>query len=50
MSREFFQPLESDNYRGDYSKARKKIGWEPRIKFGDLVKIMVECDLKNIDK
>ena len=50
VSREFFRPLESNNYRGDYSKARKKIGWEPRIKFGDLVKIMVECDLKNIDK
>jgi len=50
VSREFFRPLESDNYRGDYSKARKKIGWEPRTKFGDLVKIMVESDLKNIDK
>ena len=50
VSREFFRPLESDNYRGDYSKARKKIGWEPGTKFGDLVKIMVESDLKNIDK
>ena len=50
VSRDFFRPLESDNYRGDYSKARKKIGWEPRTKFGDLVKIMVESDLKNIDK
>ena len=50
VSRGFFRPLKSDNYRGDYSKARKKIGWEPRTKFGDLVKIMVESDLKNIDK
>ncbi|MCL4480422.1 MAG: GDP-mannose 4,6-dehydratase [Candidatus Thermoplasmatota archaeon] len=47
VSREFFRPLESDNYRGDYSKARKKIGWEPKTKFGDLVKIMVESDLKS---
>jgi GDPmannose 4,6-dehydratase len=46
VSREFFRPLESDNYRGDYSKARKKIGWEPKTKFGDLVRIMVESDLK----
>ena len=41
VSREFFRPLESDNYRGYYSKARKKIGWEPKTRFGDLVKIMV---------
>ena len=47
VSREFFRPLESDNYKGDYSKARKKIGWEPKTKFGDLVKIMVESDLKS---
>ena len=50
VSWEFFRPLESDNYRGDYSKAKKRLGWEPRTKFGDLVKIMVESDLKNIDK
>ena len=47
VSRDFFRPLESDNYRGDYSKAREKIGWEPKTKFGDLVKIMVESDLKS---
>ena len=47
VSREFFRPLESDNYRGDYSKARKKIGWEPGTRFGDLVRIMVESDLKS---
>lgn len=50
VSREIFRPLESDNYGGDCWKARKKIGWEPRTKFGDLVKIIVESDLKNIDK
>ena len=50
VSRGFFRPLKSDNYRGDYSKARKKIGWEPRTRFGDLVKITVESDLKYIDK
>ena len=47
VSRDFFRPLESDNYRGDYSKARKKIGWEPRTRFGDLVRIMVESDMKS---
>ncbi len=48
VNRDFFRPLESDNYRGDYSKAKKKIGWEPRTRFGDLVRIMVESDLKRI--
>jgi len=45
VSREFFRPLESDNYRADYSKARKKLGWEPKTRFGDLVKIMVQSDI-----
>ena len=45
VSREFFRPLESDNYRGDYSKAMKKLGWKPRTRFNDLVKIMVDSDL-----
>jgi GDPmannose 4,6-dehydratase len=44
VSREFFRPLESDNYRADYSRARKKLGWEPKTRFGDLVKIMVQSD------
>lgn len=46
VSREFFRPLESDNYRGDYSKAMKKLGWKPRTRFSDLVKIMVDSDIK----
>jgi GDPmannose 4,6-dehydratase len=49
VSKEFFRPLESDNYRGDYSKARKKIGWEPMTRFGELVKIMVESDIKRLE-
>jgi GDPmannose 4,6-dehydratase len=46
VSKEFYRPLESDNYRADYSKAKKKLKWEPKIKFKDLVKIMVKNDLK----
>jgi len=46
VSREFFRPLESHNYRRDYSKARKKLGWELRTKFKDLVKIMVQSDIR----
>ena len=46
VSKEFYRPLESDNYKADYSKAKKKLKWEPKAKFRDLVKIMVNNDLK----
>ena len=46
VSKEFYRPLESDNYKADYSKAKKKLKWEPKTKFRDLVKIMVKNDLK----
>jgi GDPmannose 4,6-dehydratase len=45
-NKEFYRPLESDNYKADYSKAQKKLGWKPKTKFLDLVKIMVKNDLK----
>ncbi len=48
VSREFFRPLESDNYRADYSKAKARLKWEPTTKFSDLVKIMVNSDINRI--
>ena len=48
VSREFFRPLESDNYRADYSKARDELKWEPKARFRDLVQIMVENDIRII--
>ncbi len=46
----YFRPLEVENLQGDASKARKKLGWEPKVKFNDLVKIMVEEDIKNLEE
>ena len=46
VSKQFYRPLESDNYMADYSKAKKKLKWDPKTKFKDLVKIMVRKDLK----
>jgi len=40
------RPAEVDLLIGDSTKARKQLGWEPRVKFKDLVKIMVEADLE----
>ena len=50
VSKEFFRPLESDNYRADYTKAKNKLGWKPKVKFNDLVKIMVKNDLQELTK
>jgi GDPmannose 4,6-dehydratase len=43
----YFRPAEVDLLLGDYSKAKKELGWEPKTKFKDLVRIMVEADMKN---
>lgn len=42
----YFRPAEVDVLRGDYSKASKLLGWKPKIKFKELVKLMAEADLK----
>jgi GDPmannose 4,6-dehydratase len=31
---------------GDYSKAKRQLGWEPKTKFVDLAKLMVDADIK----
>ncbi len=49
VSRDLYRPLESDNYRANYSKARDKLGWETRVKLKELVKLMVESDTKALN-
>jgi GDPmannose 4,6-dehydratase len=39
------RPLDVGFLKGDYSKARQKLGWQPKTKFKELVRIMVENDL-----
>jgi len=50
IAKEFFRPAEVDFLVGDYSKAKEKLGWEPRTNFQELVKIMVESDIKRIEQ
>ncbi|OYY76059.1 MAG: GDP-mannose 4,6-dehydratase [Sphingomonas sp. 28-62-20] len=45
----YFRPTEVDALRGDASKARRVLGWAPRIGFNQLVHEMVESDLALID-
>ena len=46
---EFFRPAEVDLLMGKPQKAREMLGWKPRTKFSDLVRIMVEADMKRVD-
>ncbi len=39
------RPSEVDLLLGDASKARRELGWEPKVKFADLVAMMVDADL-----
>jgi GDPmannose 4,6-dehydratase len=40
----YFRPTEVDSLQGDASKARKLLGWKPKISFAQLVKMMVDHD------
>jgi GDPmannose 4,6-dehydratase len=42
----YFRPAEVDLLLGDSSKARRELGWEPRVTFKELAKLMVEADLE----
>jgi len=44
----YFRPAEVDLLIGDYSKARKELGWTPKTSFKELVKIMCEEDKKEV--
>jgi GDPmannose 4,6-dehydratase len=44
----YFRPSEVDLLIGDYSKAKEKLGWEPKIKFKQLIELMVEDELKSM--
>ncbi len=46
----YFRPAEVDQLLGDPSKAKAKLGWVPEVKFEELVKIMVDGDLRLLDK
>lgn len=46
----YFRPTEVDLLIGDASKAKEKLGWEPKVKFEELVKIMVQADWEKVQK
>ncbi|HEX2491306.1 MAG TPA: GDP-mannose 4,6-dehydratase [Blastocatellia bacterium] len=46
----YFRPAEVDLLVGDASKARRKLGWEPKITFKELVRTMVDEDLADLKR
>jgi len=44
----FVRPAEVDLLMGDASRAKKKLGWEPKVTFEELVKMMVDADIKRL--
>ena len=46
IDEKYYRPAEVDVLLGDYSKAKRVLGWEPKVKFEELVNIMMKSDLK----
>ena len=46
----YFRPTEVQFLQSDPTKAREKLGWEAKVKFNDLVRIMVDADIKALEE
>jgi GDPmannose 4,6-dehydratase len=45
----YFRPSEVEELLGDASKARETLGWEPKVKFDELVRLMVDADVTALE-
>ena len=50
IDKRYFRPTEVDILMGDSSKAKKELKWKPKVGFKQLVKMMVEADMKVVEK
>jgi GDPmannose 4,6-dehydratase len=50
IKQDLFRPAEADILIGDATKAKEELGWEPKVKFKELVKIIFEADLAAAEK
>jgi GDPmannose 4,6-dehydratase len=45
----YYRPSEVDHLLGDASKAKEKLGWEPKVRFRELVELMVDADVAALE-
>jgi len=45
----YFRPTEVEFLQGDARKAKQKLGWEPKVTFKELVRIMVDADMRELE-
>ncbi|MCX5727105.1 MAG: GDP-mannose 4,6-dehydratase, partial [Candidatus Saganbacteria bacterium] len=50
FDKKLIRPAEVDHLIGDPSKARKKLGWAPKVDFDSLVRLMVDADIEKLKK
>ena len=50
IDQRYFRPTEVDVLLGDSTKARKKLGWAPKVTFDQLIDMMIEADLELANK
>jgi len=50
VDKKYFRPAEVESLLGDYTKAKKKLGWEPKTSFEELVKDMCKANLEDSNK
>jgi GDPmannose 4,6-dehydratase len=48
VDKTFYRPAEVHALRGNYTKARRRLGWKPKVKFPELVKMMVDADMARV--
>jgi len=46
----YARPVDITETRGDAGKARRELGWEPRVRFPELVRRMVEAELARLER
>jgi len=50
IDQRYLRPTEVDLLIGDNEKARRVLGWQPRVAFKDLVRMMVDADMKDVER
>jgi len=48
IDKKFYRPAEVNILKGDYNKAKRVLGWKPKVEFSDLVKMMVFSDMERV--